>query len=544
MIQAVEDHRFDPVEAVSWRNRLLDFSSTQGLLRCLEMRPPKRYLMRPRDADDHVALAELARDEGVTDRATNPAAVRLLWEVCQIPDFRKVMPDHHAALLRQVYLHLMAEDGLLPEDWIAGHINRLDDTTGDIDTLTMRLAHIRTWTYIGHRGDWLADSRHWRERGRAIEDRLSDALHERLMQRFVDQRHALLGRRRHGGGEILAAVTAKGDVVVEGHSIGTMAGLSFKPLNPTRDDGDRAFLAAARPALLSEAARRVGELVGAPDGEFHLGDDGSIEWRKAPAARLAGGDDLLRPRVLVSRNELIDGAQGERMRGRLAVWLEHELRRRMKPLYRLLDAELGSMVRGLAFQLAEGLGTMPRRAAVAQINALTRADRQALGRYGVRIGLETVYLTALLKLPTLRLRAILWAARQGGPVPLLPGKGDETMAATDAPADFWAAVGYRVLGTRAIRADRLEALARTLRKLAAQGEFTATAELRALAGCEGAAFESVLSALGYRARQGEDGISFRKPARKAKPNTRRGKRKPKANEDSPFADLKKLVLRK
>ncbi|MCK4866646.1 MAG: disulfide oxidoreductase, partial [Alphaproteobacteria bacterium] len=303
MIQAVEDHRFDPVEAVSWRNRLLDFSSTRGLLRSLEMRPAKRYLMRPRDADDHVALAELARDEGVADRATNPAAVRLLWEVCQIPDFRKVMPDHHAALLRQVYLHLMAEDGLLPEDWIAGHINRLDDTTGDIDTLTMRLAHIRTWTYIGHRGDWLADSQHWRERGRAIEDRLSDALHERLMQRFVDQRHALLGRRRHGGGEILAAVTAKGDVVVEGHSIGTMAGLSFKPLNPTRDDGDRAFLAAARPALLSEAARRVGELVGAPDGEFHLGDDGSIEWRKAPAARLVGGDDLLRPRVLVSRNE-------------------------------------------------------------------------------------------------------------------------------------------------------------------------------------------------------------------------------------------------
>ena len=209
--------------------------------------------------------------------------------------------------------------------------------------------------------------------------------------------------------------------------------------------------------------------------------------------------------------------------------------------YRLLETELGSTVRGLAFQLAEGLGAMPRRAAAAQVRALTRADRQALGRHGVRIGLETVYLTALLKPGAMRLRAILWTARQGGPAPLLPGKGDETLAAADAPAEFWAAAGYRVLGPRAIRADRLEALARALRKLSAQGEFTATAELQALAGCDSAAFESVLGALGYRARQGKDGVAFRKPARQAKGAARRGGRKPKANADSPFADLKKLV---
>jgi len=408
----------------------------------------------------------------------------------------------------------------------------------------MRLAHIRTWTYIGHRGDWLTDSQHWQERGRAIEDRLSDALHERLMQRFVDQRQAVLGRRRHDGGEILAAVTAKGDVVVEGHSIGTMTGLSFRPSYPARDDGDRAFLTAARPALLGEAARRVGELVGAPDAEFRLAGDGSIQWRKAPVARLAAGDDLLRPRVQILRNELIDGAQGERVRGRLAAWLEHDLRRRLKPLYRLLEAELGSTVRGLAFQLAEGLGSMPRRVAAAQIRALTRADRQALGRHGVRVGQETVYLTALLNPAALKLRAILWAARQGGPAPLIPGKGGETLAAADAPAEFWAATGYRVLGTRAIRADRLEALARALHKLAGQDEFMATAELQALAGCDGAAFESVAGGLGYRARQGGDGVAFRKPARPAKQKARRGKRKPAANPDSPFADLKKLVARK
>jgi len=544
VVDAVEAHRFDPVEAVYWRNRLLDFSSPQGLLRSLERRPAHRYLMRPRDADDHVALAELARDEKTAERASNPAAVRLLWEVCQIPDFRKVMPDHHAALLRQVYLHLMDGDGRLPEDWVARHINRLDTTAGDIDALTSRLAHVRTWTYISHRGDWLADSQHWQERGRAIEDRLSDALHERLLQRFVDVRAAALGRRRGAGGEVLAAVTKRGEVVVEGHVVGAMSGLAFRPLDELRGDSDRAILSAARPALQQEVARRVAALVGAPDTDFHLADDGTLIWQKAPVARLAGGDDLLRPRVQVLRSDLIDGAQRERVRSRLAAFVDGYLRRSLRPLFRLLEADLGSAARGLAFQLAEGLGALPRRPAAAQVRALGRDDRRALAGLGVRLGAESIYLKALLKSGPLRLRALLWAAGQGEAPPLLPAATDLTLPASDAPASFWAVTGYRVMGARAIRADRAEVLSLTLRKRAAKGGFEATAELMALAGCDGAGFESVVRALGYRATQGPDGgTRFERAARTAA-KAHRGKRRRTAPADSPFAELRKLVDRR
>jgi ATP-dependent RNA helicase SUPV3L1/SUV3 len=225
----------------------------------------------------------------------------------------------------------------------------------------------------------------------------------------------------------------------------------------------------------------------------------------------------------------------------MATWLEQALRRRLKPLYRLLEAELGSAVRGLAFQLAEGLGSMPRRPAATQIRAMTRADRQALARHGVRIGLESVYLSALLKPQALRLRATLWAVRHGGTPPLLPGKDGGTLPAAEAPADFWAAIGYRPLGPRAIRADRLETLARALRKLASQGEFAETEDLRTLTGCEGPDFEAVLGALGYRSRPGENGVVFRLPKKPAGQKGRRRGRKPKPNADSPFADLKKLV---
>ncbi|MGH6913932.1 MAG: helicase-related protein, partial [Geminicoccales bacterium] len=195
LVEAVEAHRFDPLHALCWRSRDLDFRSIQLLLKALERRPPVPQLVRVRNADDQLALSALARDPEVERHATNPAAVRLLWEVCQVPDFRKILSDQHVRLLGQVYRHLVSGEGWLAEDWVARHLAHIDRTDGDIDALTARIAHVRTWTYIAHRGDWLADSVHWQERARAIEDRLSDALHDRLTQRFVDRRAAFLVRR-------------------------------------------------------------------------------------------------------------------------------------------------------------------------------------------------------------------------------------------------------------------------------------------------------------------------------------------------------------
>ena len=176
------------------------------------------------------ALAALAKDETVAARASNPGAVRLLWDVCQIPDFRKIMPDHHAAFLSQVYLHLTDTSGRLPEDWVGEQVDRLDNVSGDLDALTGRLADIRIWTYISHRSDWLADPVHWQGLAGAIEDRLSDALHDRLTLRFVDRRAASIDRKKGAGTQLLSAVTAAGDVIVEGQSVGRMEGVEFVAL--------------------------------------------------------------------------------------------------------------------------------------------------------------------------------------------------------------------------------------------------------------------------------------------------------------------------
>ena len=230
LVEAVESHRFDPLALVYWRSRKLDFRSPQGLLRSLERRPE-----RPR-AGAHTAGRRpfgVGSPDPATPRSSIGRAARdgvhRLWEVCQVPDFRKVMTEQHSGLLRRLFGHLTSGDGRLPEDWVAGQIQRLDRGEGDIDALVARIAHIRTWTYITHRNAWLADPEHWQGRTRAIEDRLSDALHAGLTQRFVDRRTAVLMRRLKGRQALTGAIRGDGTVLVEGEYVGRLVGFRFVP---------------------------------------------------------------------------------------------------------------------------------------------------------------------------------------------------------------------------------------------------------------------------------------------------------------------------
>src|SRR5271165_4449641 len=256
IVEAVETHRFDPLTRLNWRNTKLHFESIEALLQSLDQRPSLPGLVQARQADDHRALQALARNRDVADLARHRGAVRLLWEVCQIPDFRKVMSDTHTRLLAHIFSHLAGPEERLPTQWIAGQMNNLDRTDGDIDTLMARIAHIRTWTYITHRSDWVEDSVEWQERARSIEDRLSDALHESITQRFVDRRSAFLVRQLASEGELMAAVSKAGEVLVEGAYIGRIEGLRFVP-----DSVDgvevRVLIAAANRVLRGEIAART-----------------------------------------------------------------------------------------------------------------------------------------------------------------------------------------------------------------------------------------------------------------------------------------------
>ncbi len=553
VVEAVENHRFDPISGIYWRNAALEFRSTDRLLRSLEQRPPSPCLMRVREPDDQRALASLLRDPDVIRRAGNPAALRLLWEVCQIPDFRKTLSDQHARLLAKVFGHLRDGEGRLPPDWVGKQIAAIDRDDGDIDTRVARIAHVRTWTYISHRADWLEDSAGWQERTRALEDKLSDALHTRLTQRFVDRRTAALVRRLKDGGELMGALRKSGEVLVEGEFVGRLEGFRFE-LDPEVEGEDaKPLLAAARRVLAGAIPGRVQAFEAEPDSAFKLGqtaaDQDRILWRGTPVARLGAGPTALRPLVQPLPSDFLEGSGRERLRRRLEAWLRALLRRQLAPLFRLAEAELSGPARGLAFQLVEALGALGRSGLGQKLQGLSKEDRAALSKLGVRFGLTGVYLPALLRPRPAALRGLLWCLQAGRPAPEpLPLASKSFPAKPALDLRFYLALGYQRLGPAAqalaVRCDALERLAREARKLARQGSFAATPALGQIVEAGEADLALLLTALGYRPVEDESGRSFaaRRGNGKAKDRKaqRRG-RQPKP-EHSPFAKLRDLGL--
>nr|MDA8250325.1 helicase-related protein [Rhodospirillales bacterium] len=287
VVEAVEAHSFEPLTQLCWRNNDLDFASLDRLVESLNAPPPGPGLVRGNEATDLETLAALARETEVRDLARGRHRVRLLWEACQIPDFRKLADDTHLRLCARVFGHVV-RDGAVPADWIGSQIAALTRADGDIDTLMQRLAGVRVWTYIAARADWVTDAAHWQARAREVEDLLSDALHERLTSRFVDRRAAQLLRRLEGDGrdDLLSAVTRRGEVVVEGHPVGHIEGFCFVPDPLTSGDERRLVLRAARRALREEMPRRVARLEAAVDDAFAWLPSQRIAWEGTPIARL------------------------------------------------------------------------------------------------------------------------------------------------------------------------------------------------------------------------------------------------------------------
>jgi ATP-dependent RNA helicase SUPV3L1/SUV3 len=506
LVEAIENHRFDALSALYWRNDELDFRSLDGLRRSLERPPPAPGLIRGREADDQMALAALAREPDIAELARSRRTLQLLWEVCQIPDFSKTMTDSHTRLLGRVFRDLAAPArGRISVDWVADQIARIDRVEGDIDMLVQRIAQVRTWTYISHRGDWLADARHWQERTRAVEDRLSDALHQSLTQRFVDRRHALLSRRLKGGGDMASAVTSDGTVIVEGHPVGRLEGFRFIPEESATAEAARSLMASARRALALELPRRIKQLEQADDSELRLAPEGLIFWNGTSIARLAAGDGPLTPRIDLLPGEIDDGQSRERLRRRLSRWLGAMLKQRLAPLFEAGTVQFSGPARGLVFQLVSALGALPRRQLSAQIAGLSKPDRQKLAGLGIRIGRESVWFQRLGKATTAELLRILWMTYHGKASGAAIRNCPISLTVERAlPEEYYLAIGYRRIYGIAVRVDALERFSSMAHDLARQGPFMPTEKLRSRIDCPADRLGQVLRELGFR-RTGDAG---------------------------------------
>jgi ATP-dependent RNA helicase SUPV3L1/SUV3 len=521
LIEKIEGHEFDPVKVLQWRTSQFDFSSLDALKRSIETTAPVEGLTRALPAVDAQALEQLSKDADIRALATNRDRVALLWEVCALPDYRRIAPAQHADLISSIFVDI-ADRGHVDENYMAEQVRRADSTEGDIDTLSHRIAQIRTWTYVSNRPGWLADPAHWQEKTREIEDRLSDALHERLTKRFVDRRTSVLMRRLRENTMLEAEISPTGTVLVEGHHVGELQGFRFTADQSAAGEDGKAIKAAAQKALGVEFETRADRFSACANGDLALGSDGTLRWIGAPIGTLVSTDDELRPRVILLADEQLTGPARDKVAVRAERFVNFQIDTLLKPLLDLKNAEqLSGIARGIAFQLVENFGLINRRDIADDIKTLDQEGRAGLRRLGVRFGAYHVFVPSLLKPGPAGLVTLLWALKNDGKDK--PGFGDvvhalaagRTSVVIDQTFDkaFYKLAGFRNLGRRAVRVDILERLADLIRPALAWkagigarpdgafdgSAFLVTPAMMSILGATADDIEEILKGLGYRA---------------------------------------------
>lgn len=505
MAQAIMEHRFTPLKKLNWRNAALRFGTVDALIHALEESPDNDNLLKARPADDLNTLKTLSQIPEVMARASDGESVRLLWDVCRIPDFRGISHSEHANLLEVIFNYLH-QNGALPDDWLARQIKRIDRTDGDIDALSKRLAYIRTWTYVAQRRGWVKDENHWRGETRAVEDRVSDALHERLTQRFVDRRTSVLLRRLKQKEALLAEVNDKGEVTVEGEFVGRLEGFRFSPDKSAQGAEAKALKSASLQALAPQFHLRADRFYNAPDTEIDYTEQGGLMWGEHAVGKLVAGAEPLKPMVEVFVDEAAGPDVAQKVQRRLQHFIDRKVAALFEPLTNLQrDEELSGLARGFAFRMVEALGILPRAAVAQEVKDLDQDARGALRKHGIRFGQFTIFMPLLLKPAPTRLRLVLWSLAQGlQEFPEAPPPGLVTVPAIkDAPQGYDTMSGYRDAGDRSIRIDMLERLADMLRSEDSRGGFEAKADMLSITGMTLEQFVELMQGLGYKAEKGE-----------------------------------------
>jgi ATP-dependent RNA helicase SUPV3L1/SUV3 len=555
-VSRVEGHRYDPVRVLQWRNSALDFHSLDGLIASLDEAPPARGLASARPASDLLALRALAARQDVRAMALAPAAVRRLWDACQLPDFRKLSSDDHARLVHSIFAFLMSDDGVLPDDWLARQIARLDVVEGDVATLSGRLAQIRTWTYAAHRPGWTRDTDHWQGVTRQVEDRLSDALHEQLTQRFIDRRTSVLMKRLREDEVLDLALDESGGVIVGGEAVGKLEGFRFEPDPRAEGVHGRTLRAAAVKALEGEFLARARRLIESRDDQFSLSEHGRIWWDGAIVAQLAAGASPYAPCVVLAADENLKAELRQPAQQRLDAWIAKRLADRLQPLLALreaADAKAGApgalpgFARAVAHRLCEHFGSLDRVSL--DLPDDIRNHIRALKAFGVWIGRRVVYLPKLLRPEPAALLGLLWgvwARRERIPPPPQPGLTSFDVDRS-APEAFLSACGFHIVSGRAIRYDMLERLEDELERGASSGASADALlpKLVSLLGCGNEQLRDILDRLGWRLVEVADSSSDGgRAVWRRLPQRRRRRDRPQPERNRPTADaLAQLAAR-
>ena len=408
-VDLLENHKFEEIQSIFWRNSNLNFNNSLSLIKSLDEKPQEHWLRKIYEREDEKALKFFLRDKNLNKRKLNEFNLKLLWECCQIPDFVKKTYGNHYEVIGNVFKYLSSEKGKITDDYMHLQLMKLNKFDGNVDSLSNRIANVRTWSYVSNKNNWVENQNYWIEKTKILEDKLSDRLHEELTKTFIDKRASVLARGLKQDMEFQTKILENNDVMIDDQFIGKINGLKLElDLKKGALETDiKSLKKAARQTVGPELEKRIQTRI--ETGLIELNDDSKIYWKKYPIARIISGKDYLDPNLELIVDDILEQNQKQKLINFIEKWLKNKINTILKSLIDLKNIkEKNSSIKALAFQLYENNGVLKREQVNSYLKDMEQNDRKILRDLGVKFGRYHVFLYKLIKPEAVKLRTLLW----------------------------------------------------------------------------------------------------------------------------------------
>jgi len=543
-VELLENHKFDEIRTLFWRNSILNFNNPFSLIKSLEEKPQMGWLRKIHECEDEKALKYFLKDKSLISLKFDKKTLSLLWECCQIPDFVKKTYGNHYEVIGNVFKLLSSEKGRITDEFMRLQLIKLDKLEGNVDSLSNRIANVRTWSYVSNKNNWIENQDYWIEKTKHLEDRLSDRLHEELTKTFIDKRASVLARGLKQDMEFKTEILENNNVKIDDQFIGKINGLKLElDLKKGALETDiKSLKKAARQSIGPELEKRIQSII--DTGLIELNGDFKIYWKSFPIAKLSIGNNYLNPNCELIVDDIIAKNQKQKLSVYINQWIQNKISTVLKSLIDLKNLkENNSSIKALAYQLYENNGVLKREQVSEYLKTLGQNERKILRDLGVKFGRYHVFLYQLIKPEAVSLRTLLWKNFHQKYYSLKPPTfglnflDDKNLK----NKDFMLLCGFEKFDTLFVRIDILERLFMLIINSSASKEnkeIKLIPEMLNLLGCSKDNFKKLLQKMGYKVFDKNNEIFFKyNPIKKYKKISTQ-----KVSSENPFKILKNLKL--
>ena len=542
-VELLESHKFEEIKTLYWRNSELNFNNPYTLIKSLEEKPNKDWLRRIYECEDEKALKYFLKDKNLETVNFSSETLNLLWECCQIPDFVKKTYGNHYEVIENVFKFLCGKKGKISDEYMRLQLIKLDKLEGNVDSLSNRIANVRTWSYVANKNNWVENQNYWIEKTKLLEDRLSDRLHEELTKTFIDKRASILARGLKQDMEFKTEILENNDVKIDKQFIGKINGLKLElDLKKGALETDiKSLKKAARQTVGPELERRIQNII--DTGLLELNDDFKIYWNNFAIAKLSAGNDYLNPGFDLIIDDIVEIDQKKKLEIFIKKWLKNKVNTVLQSLIELKNLkDKHSSIKALAYQLYENNGVIKRENVSEYLKDLGQSERKILRDLGVKFGRYHIFLYKLIKPEPVKLRTLLWKNHNQKYFNLKPPTfGLNFIIDKDKRnRNFMLLCGFEKFDNFFIRIDILERLFVQIINSGSEEnkEIKLIAEMLNLLGCSKDNFKKLIQKMNYKVTEKNDDIFFKYIPKKVfkKSSNKR------INKENPFGILKNLDL--